>query len=224
MHNNHASKIPKQQYVPLIAMIYSSFQILSNLMGVKLVDFMGLNLTAGLIVFPLTYIISDIMTEVYGIKVARRIIWYGLATNLLFVLAAVGATALPPSPYFDNQSSFEVVFNTSPRILLASVSGYLAGEFSNAFIVAKVKSLMQGRHFWFRALFSTCIGTLLDSGLFCFVAFFNVYSNHLIFEMIIIQCCIKFVYEVIVLPLTYTIVNYLKKVEESDIYDYSPST
>jgi uncharacterized integral membrane protein (TIGR00697 family) len=215
------SSHPKQNYVPFIAMVYSSFQILANLMGIKIVDIMGMTITAGLVVFPITYIISDIMTEVYGLKVARRIIWYGLATNLLFVLAALGATALPPSKYFDNQAAFDTVFSTTPRILLASVMGYLAGEFSNATIVAKIKAAMHGKHFWLRALLSTCVGTFLDSSIFCFIAFYTIYLTVLIAEMILIQCAIKFVYEVIALPITYSITNYLKRVENSDVYDYA---
>lgn len=215
------SSHPKQNYVPFIAMVYSSFQILANLMGIKIVDIMGMTITAGLVVFPITYIISDIMTEVYGLKVARRIIWYGLATNLLFVLAALGATALPPSKYFDNQAAFDAVFSTTPRILLASVMGYLAGEFSNATIVAKIKAAMHGKHFWLRALLSTCVGTFLDSSIFCFIAFYTIYPTVLIAEMILIQCAIKFVYEVIALPITYSITNYLKRVENSDVYDYA---
>ncbi len=221
MTDTAKSHPPQQNYVPFIAMVYSSFQILANLMGVKIVDIMGINITAGLVVFPITYIISDIMTEVYGLKVARRIIWYGLATNLLFVLAALGATALPPSEYFDNQAAFDTVFSTTPRILLASVMGYLAGEFSNATIVAKIKAAMRGKHFWLRALLSTCVGTFLDSSIFCFVAFYLIYPTGLIAEMVLIQCVIKFIYEVVALPITYTITNYLKRVENSDVYDYA---
>ena len=216
-----ATPHPRQNYVPFIAMLYSSFQILSNLMGVKIVDIMGINITAGLVVFPITYIISDIITEVYGIKVTRRIIWCGLATNLLFVLGAFIATALPPSAIFENQQAFETVFSTTPRILLASVAGYLAGEFSNAIIVAKIKALMRGKHFWFRALLSTCVGTFLDSLFFCFIAFYHFLPSAIILDMIIVQCVIKLGYEIIVLPLTYAITNYLKKAEYSDVYDYA---
>ena len=212
---------PRQNYVPFIAMIYSSFQIFANLMGVKIVDMLNISITADLIVFPITYIISDIVTEVYGLKVARRIIWYGLINNLLFVIASLAAVALPPSTMFENQQAFETVFSTTPRILLASIAGYLAGEFTNAAIVAKIKALMHGKHFWFRALLSTCIGTFLDSTLFCFIAFYQVFPLAVLLNILSIQFAVKLIYEVVALPLTYAITNYLKKVEYSDVYDYA---
>jgi queuosine precursor transporter len=204
----------------IISIAYTAFLILSNLTASKIGQIGDLHFTGVIVFFPFTYIISDVLTEVYGFKVSRMVIWFGLLANLLVVGCALIVTYLvPPSEHWQHQESFEVVFGTSSRILLASVSGYLVGEFVNAIILAKVKIAMQGRHFWFRALFSTVVGAFADTIVFMFVAFLFVIPIEIIINMIIVEYIIKIAVEVLVLPVTYKLVNYLKRTDHVDCYD-----
>ena len=219
MRNKHIS-ITANDTVSIIAIIYTAFLILSNLTASKVGSILGYNFTAVIFLFPFTYIIDDILTEVYGFKVSRRIIWTGLFGNLIVVFGSLIVVAIPSSPHWDHQKAFEIVFGTSVRILIASVSAYLFGEFINSIVLAKLKVKTRGRYFWLRALGSTIIGAIFDTSVFMYVAFYDVLPNDVILGMIGFEYCIKILVEVLVLPITIMVVKYLKAKDKIDHFDY----
>jgi uncharacterized integral membrane protein (TIGR00697 family) len=212
--------ITQNNHIVLIGVLYSSFLILSNIIGGKITTCFGYHIPAVLFMFPLTYIFDDILTEVYGFKVSRRIIWYGLFANLIIVLGSTIALSLPASPYWSDQTAYETVFRSSPRILIASTLGYLIGEFLNSIILAKLKILTSGKYLWLRTIGSASVSTIIDSSIYCLVAFYAILPIEVILQMIMIQYIFKISYEVLALPLTYRICNYLKTADAVDVYDY----
>ena len=219
MEIKSSKTIPFKNSISTIATIYTAFLILSNLTASKVSQIMGLHFTAAIFLFPFTYIIDDILTEVYGFQISRRIIWTGLLGNLIVVFGSIFVIFLPSSEHFHNQNAFLAVFGVSLRILIASVSAYIFGEFINSIFLAKMKIYTKGRHFWARALLSTMIGAIFDTSIFMFVAFTNIYDFKMIVGMIWVEYLIKIAVEVMVLPITYKVVKYLKARDGIDVYD-----
>lgn len=220
MSTSKVSNLQITTNVTFLGIIYTSFLILSNLTASKVGALGEYNFTAVIIFFPVTYIIDDILTEVYGYKVSRKVIWAGLFANLIVVFGSYIVLLVPPSSEWNYQKEFEAVFTMSHRILLASVSAYIGGEFVNSILLAKLKIITKGKHFWFRAIFSTVIGAAFDTSIFMIVAFAYILPAEIIIGMIFVEYVIKILVEVLVLPITVRIVQYLKKVDQIDYYDY----
>ena len=204
----------------LLAILFCVCLITSNLLSTKLIQVAGFfTITGGLFVFPLLFIINDCIAEVWGYKKTRLVIWMGFAGNF-FVLAFAQLAVLSPSPEFwDGEAGFNFVFRLAPRITIASFTAFLAGSFLNAYVMSRMKIASNGRHFSIRAMVSTLAGQTLDSFIFFPIAFFGLIHARDLFVMILVQICIKSLYEFFVLPVTIRVVKYLKKFEDSDIID-----
>lgn len=201
----------------IISVVYVTALITANIIAVKVIGFGSLVMPAAIIVFPLSYIFSDILTEVYGYRWARRIIWLGFACNLIFVVFAYLGQLLPAASFWGDQQAYESILGYTPRLLLASISGYLVGEFVNSFILAKMKVATRGRWLWARTIGSTVFGQGLDTAIFIVIAYIGTAS--FVPLMILWHWLIKVGIEALATPLTYKTVNYLKKKENIDTYD-----
>lgn len=203
----------------LLGILFNVCLIAANLLETKVVQIAGITATAGLIVFPVSYIINDCIAEVWGFKKARLIIWSGFASNFLVIAFAQLATVLPAAPYWEGEEAFNFVFGLAPRIAIASLLAFLIGSFLNAYVMSKMKLASQGRHFSLRAVFSTLVGESADSLIFFPIAFGGLIPLSELFAMILTQAILKSAYEVVILPLTIRVVRYIKHIEESDVYD-----
>lgn len=202
----------------VITALFVACLITANVIAVKVVSFGSVIVPAAIFVFPLSYIFGDVLTEVYGYRWARRVIWLGFGANLLFVIFAWIGQVLPSAPFWDGQAAYERILGYTPRLLLASFVAYLAGEFVNSYVLAKMKILTKGRWLWTRTITSTVFGEGLDTAIFIFLAFLGtpVFTPLLI----VYHFAGKVLVEVLATPLTYAVVNYLKKKESLDTYDH----
>lgn len=207
----------------LLAVSFSVFLILANLLEVKIVDLGFMTATGGLIVFPMSYIINDCIVEVYGFRLARLTIWLGFFMNLLSVILIHIAIALPADVSWQGQDAFVATFGSSARILMASFVAMICGSMVNAYVMSKMKLGQQGRNFSLRAVASTLFGETVDSLVFFPIAFYGVLPNTTLVALICTQAGMKTAYEIVVLPLTVRVVRYLKRKEELDVYDYKVS-
>ncbi len=202
----------------IVTAIFITCLITANVIAVKVISLGFLILPAAIFVFPLSYIFGDILTEVYGYRWARQVIWLGFICNLIFVVFAWVGQILPPAAFWDGQPAYERILGYTPRLLVASFFGYLVGEFVNSFIMAKMKIWTRGRWLWSRTIGSTVVGQGLDTSIFITFAFIGTPSFLPI--MILYHWLAKIVIEAAATPLTYAIVNFLKKKEAIDTYDY----
>jgi uncharacterized integral membrane protein (TIGR00697 family) len=200
----------------LISAVFVTCLITANTVAVKLVAVGPFTLPAAVIVFPLSYIFGDILTEVYGFRWARKTIWLGFFCNLIFVFFVWVGGLLPQATQWQNQAAYDAILGYTPRVLVASFAGYLVGEFANSMILARLKVATRGRWLWLRTIGSTIIGQGLDTAVFISIAF---WGPGFIPLMIVYHWVAKVVIEVLATPLTYLAVNYLKRKEEVDIYD-----
>ena len=203
----------------VMGVVFCVCLICSNLLEVKMVSLGGITATAGLIVFPISYIINDCIAEVWGYRKTRLIIWLGFLMNLLAVLFIQLAIILPSAPFWEGQSAFEATFSSTPRILLASFIAFLAGSFLNAYVMSKMKISSGGKHFSLRAIASTIVGESADSLLFFPIAFGGVVPVKELVVLIVTQACLKTAYEIIILPVTIRVVRLVKRIDGSDVYD-----
>ena len=203
----------------LLAVLFCIFLVIANLLEVKVVKFGSLSATAGLVVFPLSYIINDCIVEVYGFQRARFVIWLGFLMNLVVVLLIQLALVLPPDPVWAGQQAMEVVYGSTPRILLASFTAFVCGSMVNAYIMSRMKVMSRGRYFSARAILSTLFGEGVDSLVFFPIAFGGVLPWSTVLTLIWSQAVIKTAYEVVVLPVTLKVVKYVKRKERLDTYD-----
>ena len=201
----------------IIAAIFVTCLITANIIAVKIIGFGSVYLPAAIVVFPISYIFGDILTEVYGYKQARRIIWLGFACNLIFVFFAWVGQLLPAAAFWGGQAAYDSILGYAPRILAASFLGYLVGEFANSIILARMKVLTRGRWLWTRTVGSTIVGQGFDTTLFIVIAFVGTPAFAAI--MILHHWLAKIAIEALATPLTYRAVNYLKKKEGVDVYD-----
>jgi hypothetical protein len=202
----------------LITAVFVTCLITANIIAVKLIAIGPFILPAAVIVFPVSYIFGDILTEVYGYQRARLVIWLGFICNLIFVVFAWLGQILPAAPFWKGQEAYETILGYTPRLLAASFAGYLVGEFTNSYILAKVKIWTRGRWLWVRTISSTIVGEGLDTLIFITLAFIGTPS--FMWVIIIYHWWTKVGIEVIATPFTYAIVNTLKKKEKIDTYDY----
>jgi queuosine precursor transporter len=202
-----------QRFLVLCVMFCTAL-VVSNIIAGKLwAAPLGLTLTAGATLFPIVYIIGDVLPEVYGLAATRRVIWLGFAANLFAVLFFYICIVLPYPPFWQNQTAFETVLGFTPRLLLASLLAYLAGTNVNAWIMVKMKALTSGRWLWTRTITSTIFGEGVDSTIFMLVAFVGVVPLEVLPSMIMSQALFKTIYEIIATPVTYLVIGWYKKAE-----------
>lgn len=202
------------------AVLFVACLLTSNVIAAKLIAPGGLLLPAAVIVFPLSYILADVLTEVWGYAAARRVIWLGFVANALMVAAIWIGGELPPAPVWLAQAAYQEILGQTPRILVASFSAYLAGEFANAFVLAKLKVATGGRWLWLRTIGSTVVGQGLDSAVFITLAFAGTVAAPALLTIVVSQWLVKVGYEAAATPLTYAAVAWLKRREGVDPFDY----
>lgn len=203
----------------LLGILFNVCLIAANLLETKVIQVGSLTVTAGLLVFPISYIINDCIAEVWGFKKARLIIWSGFAMNFFVVALGLIAVAIPAAPFWEGEEHFDFVFGMAPRIVAASLMAFLVGSFLNAYVMSKMKVASQGRNFSARAIWSTVVGETADSLIFFPVAFGGVIAWKELLVMMGIQIVLKSMYEVIILPVTIRVVKAIKKIDGSDVYD-----
>ena len=203
----------------LLGILFNVCLIAANLLETKVIQVGSLTVTAGLLVFPISYIINDCIAEVWGFKKARLIIWSGFAMNFFVVALGLIAVAIPAAPFWEGEEHFNFVFGMAPRIVAASLMAFLVGSFLNAYVMSKMKVASQERNFSARAIWSTVVGETADSLIFFPVAFGGVIAWKELLIMMGIQIVLKSMYEVIILPVTIRVVKAIKKIDGSDVYD-----
>lgn len=203
----------------LLGVLFCICLTAANLLETKQVTIGPLELTAGLIVFPVSYIINDCLVEVWGYRRARLVIWMGFAMNALFVLFGMAADALPAAPYWTNEEGFHAIFGLAPRIAAASFVAFLAGSLLNAYVMSRMKVRDEGRRFGLRAVASTVAGETADSLIFFPLALGGVVPWATLPALMLTQVALKTLYEIVVLPVTARTVRYLKRVERTDTFD-----
>ena len=203
----------------LLGILFNVCLIAANLLETKVIQIGSLTVTAGLLVFPISYIINDCIAEVWGFKKARLIIWSGFAMNFFVVALGLIAVAIPAAPFWEGEEHFDFVFGMAPRIVAASLMAFLVGSFLNAYVMSKMKVASRGRHFSARAILSTLAGETADSLIFFPVAFGGIIAWRELLIMMCIQIILKSMYEVIILPVTISVVKAIKKIDGSDVYD-----
>ncbi|MFA6075434.1 MAG: queuosine precursor transporter [Negativicutes bacterium] len=196
------------------------FLLTANIASVKIFDFFGVFMDAGTIVFPLSYIFGDVLTEVYGFRRSRMIIWLGFAGNLFLVLTLMIAEILPPAPFWDGQAAYSRILGFMPRIFVASLCAYLVGEFLNSYVLSKLKVSCKGRFLWLRVVLSTIVGQLFDSIIFGVIAFGGTIPLVDLQIYVLVQWGFKSGYEMLISPVTVRVIAWLKKKEQLDTYDY----
>lgn len=216
------------RYFTSVTAIFVTVLVISNIIAVKLVSFWGLTLPAAVILFPISYIFGDILTEVYGYANARKVIWTGFFCNLLAVAAIWAGGLLPASPFWTTggyasadaaQQAYTAILGFTPRLLAASFIAYLCGEFLNSFVLAKLKLVTAGKFLWVRTIASTIVGEGVDAAIFISLAFVGILPTSALLTTILSQWLFKVSYEVLATPLTYLAVNTLKRKENEDYFD-----
>ena len=197
--------------------------LISNILATKIILIGSWAAPAGVLIFPIAYILNDVIVEVWGYRKARLIIWSGFAVNLLAVLFFTIAIAFPAAPFWQNQEAFATILGNTPRIIVASLLAYLTGSFLNAYVMSRVKVLMKGKDFSVRAILSTLFGETADSLIFIVIAFAGTFPVKVILVMVATQACIKTLYEIVVLPITIVVVKKVKEMEGLDTFDESIS-
>lgn len=210
----------RPRYLDAITALFVTTLVVSNVIAGKLVAFTpAVVLPAAVILFPLTYILGDVLTEVYGYQRCRRVIWIGFGCNSVAVAAIAIGGALPPAGFWDGQDAYVRTLGAVPRIVAASFLAYLMGEFVNSFVLAKLKVATSGRLLWLRTVGSTVVGQLVDSGVFITVAFLGILPADQVLWLVVAQWLFKVAYEAIATPLTYAVVGWLKRREGLDHFD-----
>ncbi len=208
------------RYFDFVMAAFVVILLLSNLIGAaKLSTLGGVTFGAGILFFPLGYVIGDVLTEVYGYARARRCVWAGFVAMLFMALMSWVVVALPPAPGWPGQDAYESVFGNTWRIVFASLIAFWAGEFANSFVLARMKVLTQGRHLWMRTIGSTVVGQGVDSLLFYPLAFYGQWSNAQVLTVMVTNWAMKVFWEMLLTPVTYGVVNMLKRREGLDVYD-----
>ncbi len=203
----------------LLGILFNVCLIAANLLETKVIQVAGITVTAGLLVFPISYIINDCIAEVWGFRKARLIIWSGFLMNFFVVSLGLIAVALPAAPFWEGEAHFNFVFGMAPRIVAASLMAFLVGSFLNAYVMSKMKLASGGKHFSSRAIWSTVAGETADSLIFFPIAFGGIIAWQELLGMMCIQILLKSMYEVLVLPVTIRVVNAVKRMDGSDVYD-----
>lgn len=208
------------RYFDFFMAAFVTILLLSNLIGAaKLATLGGYTFGAGILFFPLGYVLGDVLTEVYGYARARRCVWAGFFGMLFMALMSWVVVTLPPAPGWPDQKAYEAIFGITWRIVLASLTAFWAGEFANSFVLAKMKLMTDGKYLWTRTIGSTVVGEGIDSLIFYPLAFYGVWTNDQVVTVLVTNWALKVGWEVVLTPATYMIVNFLKRHEGLDVYD-----
>lgn len=208
------------RYLEVITGLFVAVLLISNIASTKFISFGPFDFDGGTLLFPLSYIFGDILTEVYGYARSRKVIWTGFLAALLMSLTFAAVAALPPSAGSESfNDAFNQLLGLVPRIVAASLIAYFAGEFANSYTLAKLKVLTNGRYFWLRALGSTLVGEGVDTLLFVVIAFVGVADAPPLLTLILSNYVFKLVVEAVLLPVTYGVVKLLKRAEQEDYFD-----
>jgi uncharacterized integral membrane protein (TIGR00697 family) len=210
----------RYKYLDSFITLFVVVLLISNLIAPKFFAIGPLRISAAQILFPITYIFGDVFTEVYGYSASRRAIWYGFFASFILVVISYIAVVIPPAPEFRDQAAFETIFKPVGRIVAASLLAYWCGEFANSFTLAKLKLRTKGRYLWTRTVGSTIVGQAVDTTVVMFAAFYGTRPLGVIFSLIVSGYLIKVIYETLMTPITYLIVNSLKRTEGIDHFDY----
>lgn len=206
-------------FVGVVALFVTCL-ITANIVAVKIVDIDGIVVPAGTVtLFPISYILGDVLTEVYGYRRARQVIWLGFACNLIAVMAIYATQILPGAVFWDGQQAYERILGYVPRLLVGSFVAYLLGEFTNAYVLARLKVITGGRWLWTRTIGSTVVGEGLDSLVFVTIAFAGTVTGHDLLRTMVTSWLVKTGYETLATPVTYLVVNFLKRTEGVDTFD-----
>lgn len=203
----------------VLGIVFCVCLVAANLLETKVVQLGPVAVTAGLLVFPISYIINDCIAEVWGFRKARLIIWMGFLMNFLVVALGQIAVALPAAPFWEGEEGFNFVFGMAPRIATASLLAFLVGSFMNAYVMSRMKVASHGKHFSSRAILSTVAGESADSLIFFPLAFGGLMPLEELGKMMLVQVVLKTLYEIVILPVTIRVVRYVKRVDGSDVYD-----
>jgi len=208
------------RHIDTITAAFVAVLLISNVASTKIVDLGFFVFDGGTLLFPLSYLFGDILTEVYGYARSRKVIWLGFLSALVMSLVFIAVGRLPPASGWENQEAYDKILGLTPRIVAASLVAYFSGEFSNSFVLAKMKILTGGKYLWARTIGSTIVGELVDTLLFVLIAFSGLLGWKLITGVILSNYIFKTGVEVVLTPLTYKVVRYLKRAELEDYYDY----
>lgn len=207
------------KHLDSITALFVAVLLISNITSTKIVNFGFLTFDGGTLLFPLSYIFGDILTEVYGYRRSRKVIWLGFFCTLLMSFTLIVVGALPPAADWQYQTAYEQILGLTPRIVVASLVAYFVGEFSNAWILAKLKILTRGKWLWTRTIGSTLVGQILDTGIFILISFTGVVSTSLLITLMVSNYLFKCGIEILFTPVTYAVTNWLKRQEGEDYYD-----
>ncbi len=207
------------KYFLFIGVLFVAVLMISNTIAVKIVQIGPLIFTGAIFTFPVSYVFGDVLTEVYGYKASRKIIWSGFAALVLMALCYYFIQILPAASFWQNQGAYEVILGAVPRIVIGSIIAYFVGEFSNSYVMSRMKIRSNGRRLWMRTIGSTVVGEGIDSIIFGIIAFAGVIPFSGLIMLILSGYIAKVVYEAILTPVTYLVVNKLKRAEGIDVYD-----
>lgn len=209
------------KHLDTITALFVTVLLISNVASTKILAFGPFTFDGGTILFPLSYIFGDILTEVYGYARSRKVIWIGFVAVLLMSITFIIVGALPPAADWQNQDAYNKILGLTPRIVVASLIAYFAGEFSNSFTLAKLKLITNGRQLWLRTIGSTLLGQVVDTALFILIAFTGIVPNSLLWTLIVSNYLFKCGVEILFTPVTYWITGWLKQQEREDYYDHN---
>lgn len=208
------------RYFDIVLVGFVVILLCSNLIGAaKVATVGGFTFGSGVLFFPISYIFGDILTEVYGYSRARKVVWAGFAGLAFASFMSWVVISLPPAESWPHQAAYETVFGSTWRIVLASLAGYFCGEFCNSYVLAKLKLLTEGHYLWLRTIGSTIVGEAVDSIIFYPIAFWGLWDNQMVITVMLSNYCIKVGWEIVLTPLTYKVVNFLKAAEREDYFD-----
>lgn len=210
----------RSYYLPVIAGLFVGVLCISNVASTKIVQLGPFSFDGGTLLFPLSYIFGDILTEVYGYRESRRVIWTGFAVLGVMALTFIIVGKLPAAEGWELQSAYESILLATPRIIVASLLAYFGGEFSNSVVLSRMKLVTKGRHLWMRTIGSTLVGEMVDTVAFVLIAFYGVLPLGLLWAVAVSNYVFKVGVEVLATPFTYAVVGFLKREEGMDVFDW----
>ena len=209
------------KYYPMITGLFAACLVISNILDTKIFKFYSLDMPGGIILFPIVYVFADILTEVYGYSLSRRVIWTGFGALILMVIASTIVQHLEPASFWTLQKEYDDILGKVPRIIVASMSAYFLGEFANSFTLAKLKIKDSGKRMPLRFVASTVVGQFVDTSVFVLIAFTGQMQMNDLIMITLSAWAFKVGWEIIALPITLPLVKWLKKVENEDYFDRS---
>jgi hypothetical protein len=210
----------RYKYLDSFITLFVAVLMISNIVAPKFWAIGWLRISAAQLLFPITYIFGDIFTEVYGYSASRRAIWFGFFASGLLALVTYVCVIIPPAPEYKNQAAFEIIFKSVWRVVAGSLLAFWCGEFANSFTLAKLKLITKGRYLWTRTIGSTVVGQAVDTTIVILFIFYGNASASTMLNLILSGYAIKVVYETLMTPITYAVVNFLKRAEKADYFDY----